>query len=137
MVALIPPQTVLTPSGSANDLQAHGLDALGLTAPNIEPVWAANAPGTYSQAALSLQVTGLRAPFRAIREFVTAPTDFSGPDGKSMTGPAAVLRLHPEAARRLSLLVANRLGQTPPIHPVPVAMVVHGVALPNPVPVPE
>ena len=137
MVALIPPQTVLTPSGAANDLQTHGLDALGLTVPNLSPAWAANPPGTYAQASLSLQLTGLRAPFRAIREFVTAPSDFSGPDGRPMTGAAAVLRLHPEAARRLSLLVANRLGTAPPIHPVPVAMVVQGITLPDPVPVPE
>ena len=65
MVALIPPQTVMTPGGAANDLQTHGLDALGLTVPNVSPVWAANGPGAYSQSSLSLQLTGLKAPFRA------------------------------------------------------------------------
>ena len=44
MATLIPAQTVLTPSGAANDLQTHGLDALGLTVPNLSPVWAANPP---------------------------------------------------------------------------------------------
>ncbi len=136
MVALIPPQTVLTAGGAANDLQSHGLDALGLTAPNLSPVWSGGA-GTYDPAALTLQVTGLRAPFRAIREFVASPAAYSGPDGSSLAGPAAVLRLHPEAARRLAALVAARLGATPALHPVPVALVVRGAAMPAPVPVPE
>src|SRR4051812_33840256 len=137
MVALMPPQTVLTPAGAANDLQTHGIDALGLTAPNLSPVWATAAPGAYDPAALSLQVTGLRAPFRAIREFTAAPSAYAGPNGMPLTGPAAVLRLHPEAARRLSRLVETRLGAAPAIHPVPVALGVRGFALPNPIPVPE
>ncbi len=137
MVALIPPQTVLTPTAAANDLQQHGLDALGLTIPNLSPAWAASAPGAYDPAALSLQLTGVRAPFRAIRRFLTTNTEFAGPDGKPLAGPIAALQLHPEAARRLTRLVENRLGATPAIHPVPVAMAISGITPPATLPVPE
>lgn len=139
MVDLVPPTTVLTPSGAANDLQSHGLDALGLTAPNLSPVWAASTPaaGGYDAAALTLQLTDLKAPFRAIRDYVATPALYSGVDGKPLPGPAAVLRLHPEAARRLARLVENRLGATPAVHPVPVALVARGVTLPAPAKVPE
>jgi hypothetical protein len=137
MVALVPPQTILTPAGAANTLQSKGLDALGLTVPNLSPIWSPNAPGAYDQNTMTLQLTGLSAPFRAIREFVDAPVLFSGPDGKPLPGPAATLRLHPEAARRLVRLVEARLGASPAVYPVPVAAVVRGMAVPAPVPVPE
>jgi hypothetical protein len=137
MVALMPPQTVLTPARAANDLQTKGLDVLGLTVPNLSPVWAGGAPGAYDPAALTLQVTGLRAPFRGIREFTATPVDYSGVDGKPLAGPAAVMRMHPEAERRLVRLVEARLGATPAIHPVPASLVVRGVTIPATVPVPE
>ena len=132
-------QTVLTPNGAANELQSTGLDALGLTIPNLSPVWAASTPvaSAYDSSALTLQVTGLKAPFRSIREFLARPTLYSGLDGRPLPGPAAVLRLHPEAARRLGRLVDNRLGTSPAIHPVPVALVARGITMPDPVDVPE
>ena len=138
MVDLIS-QTVLTPILAANDLQSHGLDAFGLTVPNLSPVWAGSTPasGDYDASALTLRLTGLKAPFRAVREYVESPTLYSGVDGKPVAGPLAVMRLHPEAARRLARLVENRLGAAPPIHPVPVALVARGVAMPNPAKVPE
>src|SRR5262249_53759445 len=130
MVALIPPQTVLTSANAANILQSKGLDALGLTMPNLSPIWSPNAPGAYDQNALTLSLTGPSARFRAIREFTTdAPVLYSGPDGTPLPGPAAVLRLHPEAARRLTHLVEARLGATPAIFPVPVAAVVRGMTV--------
>ncbi len=137
MVALIPPQTVLTPTDAANALQSKGLDALGLTVPNLSPVWAGAAPGAYDPAALTLALTNPRAPFRAIRRFVTTPALYAGPDGKPLAGPVAVLELHPEAARRLARLVEARLGITPAVHPVPVAAVLRGVTPPATLPVPE
>lgn len=139
MVDLIPAQTVLTPAGAANDLQTHGLDAFGLTVPNLSPVWAASAPaaGAYDAIALTLQLTGLKAPFRAVRDYVESSVSYSGLDGKPFADPAAVLRLHPEAARRLGKLVENRLGQNPAVHPVPTALVARGVTLPVSAKVPE
>lgn len=136
MVAIIPPQTVMTPAGAANDLQSHGLDALGLAAPNLSPVWSSNPPGVYSQGQLTLQMTNVRAPFRGIREFAATPTFWSGVDGMPVAGPVAVFRLHPEAARRLAVLAQSRYG-TPLLRPVPVAMVVRGITLPATIPVPE
>ncbi len=132
-------QTVLTPTGAANDLQSHGLDAFGLTIPNLSPVWAASTPaaGDYSSTALTLQLNGFKAPFRAIREYVEKPTLQSGVDGKPIAGPVALLRLHPEAARRLGKLVENCLGAIPAIHPLPVAVVARGVTMPVPATVPE
>ncbi|BBA32564.1 uncharacterized protein sS8_0599 [Methylocaldum marinum] len=136
MAVIMPPQTVLTPAGAANDLQSNGLDALGLTVPNLSPVWSSSAPGEYVQAQLSLELTDVRAPFRGIREFVATPAYWSGVEGMPLAGPVAVFRLHPEAARRLETLVLARYG-TPLIRPVPVAMVLRGITLPDPLPVPE
>jgi hypothetical protein len=138
MVDLIS-QTVITPTLAANDLQSHGLDAFGLTVPNLSPVWANSTPasGDYDSNALTLRLTDARAPFRAVREYVETPTLYSGVDGKPVPGPVAVMRLHPEASRRLLKLVENRLGASPAIHPVPVALVARGVTMPSTAKVPE
>jgi hypothetical protein len=138
MVDIIPPQTVLTPASAAADLQAEGLDALGLTVPTISPAWATATPvaGDLDAVAMTLTLTGMRAPFRAIRTYEATPSVWSSPSGASLAGPVAVLRLHPEAARRLAGLVATRYGN-PAVRPTPVAMVVRGITLPDPVPVPE
>jgi hypothetical protein len=132
-------QTVLTPSGAANDLQSHGLDAFGLTVPNLSPVWAGTTPsaGAYDSSQLTLQLTGLKAPFRAIREYVEKPALYSGVDGKPLTAPVAVLRQHPEAGRRLGKLVESRLGATPTPHSIPVALVARGITMPDPAKVPS
>jgi hypothetical protein len=132
-------QTVLSPILVANDLQTHGLDSFGLTVPNLSPVWAGATPvaGDYDARALTLRLNGLKAPFRAIREYVETPTMFSGTDGKPVTGPIAVMRLHPEAARRLVKLVENRLGANPAVHPVPTALIARGITMPSSPKVPE
>ena len=137
MVALFPPQTVLTPAGAANELQARGLDALGLAAPALSPVWAGSNPaaGDLDEAALTLTLSAPRAPFRAVRSFAASPSVWSGVDGAPLSGPALVLALHPEAARRLERLAEARYG-TPRVRPVPVAMLVRGFALPASVPAP-
>jgi hypothetical protein len=55
-------------------------------------------------------------------------TEFTGADGNPLSGPCAVLRLHPQAVLRLERLAAVRYAQPgdPPIRPVPWAMVVRG-----------
>lgn len=132
-------QTVLSPILVANDLQTHGLDSFGLTVPNLSPVWAGSTPvaGDYDANALTLRLNGLKAPFRAVREYVVTPTMFSGTDGKPVSGPIAIMRLHPEAARRLVKLVESRLGANPAVHPVPTALVARGITLPSSPKVPE
>lgn len=130
MVALFPPQTVLTQAGAANDLQADALDALGVSTPAISPTWAGTSPaqGDVDLNAMTIQLTSAMAPWRAAVEYVTAPTAFSDPSGASLTGPALVIRLHPEAARRLERSIAVRHNST--ARPVPVAMVLRVAALP-------
>jgi hypothetical protein len=91
------PLTVLTPANAATDLQTNGLDALGLTVPNLSPVWSSQGPGAYRQAQLTLQMTNMRAPFRGVREFLSAPTFWSGTDGLPLPGPVALFRMHPDA----------------------------------------
>jgi hypothetical protein len=54
-------------------------------------------------------------------------TEFLGVDGNPLSGPCAVLRLHPQAVLRLERLVATRY-ENPPLRPVPWAMVVRGAA---------
>ncbi|MBE7380304.1 MAG: hypothetical protein F6J95_002700 [Leptolyngbya sp. SIO1E4] len=131
MVNIIPPLSVLTPNTAANELQAEGLDALGLTVPTLSPAWADQtpSPADYDAGQMTLTLTRPRAPFRAMLTFEAAPTIWSGVDGAPLTGPIAVLRLHPEAARRLQRLAAQRYGD-PLLYPMPVAMVLQGVAPP-------
>lgn len=138
MVDLIPPQTVLTPAGAANELGARGLEAFGLTVPALSPVWAGNSPGAGDLAAdtLRLSLNQPRAPFRGIRSFTTTPSAFSGPDGTPFAGATLVLALHPEAARRLERLAEVRYG-APRQRSVPVAMLVHGATMPAPAKAPE
>jgi hypothetical protein len=54
--------------------------------------------------------------------------EFIGADGNPLSGPCAVLRLHPQAVLRLERLAESRYAQPgdPPIRPVPWAMVVRG-----------
>lgn len=131
MPALMPPQNVLTATDAANQLQANGLDALGLVAPNLSSAWASNTPnaGNYNASTLTLTLTNLRAPFKGALEYIAQPTLFGDVAGAPLNTTVAVLRLHPEAARRLAKLVEVRLG-APLIRPVPVAMVIHGVPTP-------
>jgi len=130
MVALFPPQTVLTQAGAGNDLQADNLDALGLTTPAISPTWAGTNPaqGDVDLAQMTIQLNNAMAPWRCVVEYLAAPVDFAGVSGQSLGGPALVARLHPEAARRLERSVALRHGST--ARPVPVAMVLRLAALP-------
>ncbi|MBD1874507.1 hypothetical protein H6F75_13525 [Nodosilinea sp. FACHB-131] len=138
MVNIIPPQTILTPAGAAEELQAEGLDALGLTVPNLSPAWAEATPttGDYDDTALTLTLTNVLAPFRGIRTYELTPSFWSDSSGAPLPGPIAVLKLHPEAARRLERLVAARYGN-PAIRPVPVAMVLQGITPPASLPVPD
>lgn len=131
MPALMPPQTVLTPTDAGNQLQTEGLDALGLVVPNLASGWADAdpVPADVDDNQLRLTLTNPRAPFRGVLEVQATPAAYSDVGGAPITTPAAVLRLHPEAARRLAALVAARLG-APLQRPVPVAMLVHGVAVP-------
>lgn len=131
MPALMPPQTILTANDAANQLQTEGLDALGLAVPNLSSGWADADPaaGDVDNANLRLTLTNPRAPFRGVLEITATPSQWSDVTGAPLTQPAAVFKLHPEAARRLAVLVAARLG-APLQRPVPVAMLVHGVTVP-------
>ena len=135
MPDLMSPQTALTPGDAANQLQSHGLDALGLVAPALSLAWATATPSAaqYDAATLRLTLTGLRAPFKGPLQVLAQAPVYSTVSGDAITGPVAVLRLLPEAARRLARLVEQRLG-APLQRPVPVAMVVHGVPAPAPTP---
>jgi hypothetical protein len=60
----------------------------------------------------------------------TRTSQFCGSDGNPLSGPCAVLRLHPQAVLRLETLVAQRYVQpgNQPILAAPWAMVVRGAA---------
>lgn len=131
MPNLMPPQTVLTPADAANQLQSRGLDALGLVVPNLSSGWGDVTPsaGDYNATTLRLTLTNPRAPFRAPLRIETTPALWSDIQGNPVAGPVGVLRLHPEAARRLARMVEVRLG-APQVRPLPVAMLVHGITPP-------
>lgn len=131
MATLIPPQTVLTPGDAANQLQSRNLDALGLSVPALSTVWSGTTPagGSYDATTLRLTLNNPLAPFKAPLSLLSQAPQYSDVAGMPITGPVGVLRLLPEAARRLSRLMDSRLG-LPQIRPVPVAMVIHGITMP-------
>jgi hypothetical protein len=134
MVALMPPQTVLTPNSAANNLQAQGLDALGLAGPSLSPMWAGSnaAAADYDPAALTLRLANPRAAWRGIADWRAAPALFSDPTGAPLTGQALVLTLHPQAVQRLQAEIDLRTNST--VYSVPTAMVVRGLAPPATLP---
>jgi hypothetical protein len=134
MVALMPPQTVLTPNSAANNLQAQGLDALGLAGPSLSPMWAGSnaVAADYDPAALTLRLTNPRAAWRGIADWQAAPALFSDPTGMPLTGQALVLTLHPQAVQRLQAEIDLRTNST--VYSVPTAMVVRGLAPPATLP---
>lgn len=120
----------LTPAGAAQALRDNGLDALGLTAVRLSPAWGATAP-TFDADALTLTFTGRpRAPWRGILEYVDSAAAFRAVDGAPLTGAAAVLRLHPQAAARLARLAQGRYAAAvqPQVRAVPEVLVVRGLA---------
>lgn len=121
---------VLTPNDVTNQVNADGLDVLGLTVPMLAMAWSTATPaaGAVDDATLRLTLGSIQAPFTGTYELVASPTRFSGPSGDPLTGAAGVLALHPEALHRLESLVRARLGTLD--RPVPAAMLVHGVSLP-------
>jgi len=124
--------TVLTANDVANQIQSKGLDALGLTVPTLGTIWSDAAPGALDDATLRLSLSSVRAPFTGTFRYEPSPSPFSAVDGTPLAGPVGVLTLHPEAVHRLETLVRTRLGALQ--RPLPVAMVVHGLTIPNPVP---
>ena len=137
MVGLIPPTTVLTQASATNDLSAFGLEALGLAAPALSPVWAGADPAVadYDANALTLRLNAPAAPFRGIATWEQKPATLSDVSGRALAGPALVLRLHPEAARRLQTEIDLRLGTK--IHPIPVTFALTGTTPPATIPPPQ
>lgn len=121
---------VLTPGDVTNQVNAHGLDVLGLTVPMLSATWSTGTPATgdVDDSTLRMSLGSPRAPFTGTYELMASPVGFSGPSGEPYTTPAGVLALHPEALHRLEALVSARLGVQGV--PVPAAMLVHGVSLP-------
>lgn len=120
----------LTPAGAAQALRDNGLDALGLTAVSLSPAWGPAAP-TYDASALTLSFTNLpRAPWRGIFEYVDSAAAFRAVDGTPLSGAAAVLRLHPQAAARLARLAQSRYAAAvqPQVRAVPEVLVVRGLS---------
>ena len=121
---------VLTPSDVANQVNANGLDVLGLTVPMLSMTWSSTTPGAgaVDDNTLRMTLANIRAPFTGTYELVAAATRWSGPSGDPISTSAGVLALHPEALHRLESLVRARLGSLN--RPIPAAMLVHGVSLP-------
>ncbi len=140
MADLIPRTTILTPPVVTGALLAAGLDVFGATIPALSTAWSMTTPGALADATLRLRLTGPLAPFTGFVQLESSPVQFSTVTGSPVTTPALVVRLHPEAARRLDTLLAWRTvgagapgGATgaPFTEPVPVAMLVHGVTMPG------
>lgn len=126
-MTVITSTTVLTPADLAGQLRANGLDALGLTVPTLGTAWGSATPASGDVTNdLRLSLTGLRAPFTGTYERWASASGYAGPDGTPITTTAGILRMHPEAVHKLETLVRARLGRLD--RPLPVAMLVHGVA---------
>jgi hypothetical protein len=131
MVDILPARIVLTASDAGSQLQSKGLDALGLTMPALATGWASSTPaiGDIDADAMTISLDAVRAPFQGLVHREALPVFWCEVDGSPVTGPVAVLRLHPDAALKLDDLVGFALGR-PVVRPVPVAMVVRGVPAP-------
>lgn len=117
----------LTPANALQSLQDEGLDALGVTAPMLSPVWSGIDP-TLDLAAMTMTFgMAPNAPFRGVLDFLPSAPAFREVTGAPITGAAAVLRLHPQAAARLSRIAASRYGANPQVRVVPAALVIRGV----------
>lgn len=137
MIPLIPPQAILTTGSATNDFQASGLEALGLSAPQLAAVWAGATPAqaAYDAANLTLALSDPRAPFMGVARWVTQTGPWSDLAGEALGTPLFVLELMPEAARRLQIEVDLLTGNN--VHPVPVAMVLRDAAPPPTLPPPQ
>ncbi|GAA1996082.1 hypothetical protein [Microbacterium pumilum] len=122
-------QQVLTPADVTNQVNANGLDVLGVTVPALSMTWQSATPGAPDETTLRLTLDSTPvAPFTGIYEVVAAPVRYSGPSGDPITAAAGILALHPEAIHRLEALVRTRLGSLD--RPIPVAMLIHGATPP-------
>ena len=119
----------LTPASAAQALRDNGLDALGLTTVRLAPAWGSANP-SYDAATLTMTfATTPNAPWRGILEYVDSAAAFRAVDGSPLTGTAAVLRLHPQAAARLLRLAEVRYtaASLPLVRTVPEVMVIRGL----------
>lgn len=121
-------QQVLTSADVSDQVNAHGLDVLGLTVPALSMTWQASTPAAPDDSSLRLTLSSPVAPFTGTYEVVAAPVRYSSVSGEPITTSAGILSLHPEAIHRLETLVRTRLGALD--RPVPVAMLVHGATPP-------
>jgi len=120
----------LSPAGAAQALRDNGLDALGLTALRLARSWGSADPAfDSSELTLSFAATPA-APWRGILEQVDSAAAFRGVDGAPLSGAAAILRLHPQAAERLAKLAEGRYSAAsqPQVRCMPVALVVRGLS---------
>lgn len=120
----------LSPASAAQALRDNGLDALGLTTLRLSPSWGSANPG-FDGSALTLNFAGApKAPWRGVLEYVASAAAFRAVDGAPLTGAAAVLRLHPQAAERLARLAQGRYAapSQPQLRAIPEALVIHGLS---------
>ncbi|HHJ21197.1 MAG TPA: hypothetical protein ENJ84_15435 [Gammaproteobacteria bacterium] len=121
--------TRLTPASAQQSLQDEGIKALGLTAPQLSPVWSNTTPtaDNYDNIQLTLNFgSPVQAPFLGILHSVDVPDSVYEVDGSPVAGPAIVFRFHPQAAVRLISLATGRYSALADllIYPVATTMVV-------------
>ncbi len=110
------PVTQLTPGAATQALQNDGITALGLTIPQLSPVWSEFANQfSFSSSELTLDSGGnttLLVPFLGILETIAtdSPRDVFDVSGDTVPGVIVRIRLHPQAAARLRTIAANRYG---------------------------
>ncbi len=123
----------LTVNAAAQALQDNGLDALGLTTLRLSPSWGTAIP-EFEAATLRLTPSGnASAPFRGTLEYLDDGAEFRDVSGAPISGPVAVLRLHPQAVTRLDGLMTARYAPLNQRHHrlVPESLVFTG-AVPDP-----
>lgn len=120
----------LTPANAAQALKDKGLEVLGITTLALATRWSSSNPA-FDDSRLTLGYTQtVQAPWRGILEYLPSGVMFRNPEGNPLTGPVAVLRLHPQAAARLQKLAQQRYttaGQ-PLLLAIPAVMVIQGLS---------
>jgi hypothetical protein len=108
-------------------MTSHQLDTFGLVMPVLSAEWSDLEPGVIDEDHLTLSIGGqLKAPFHAAASYLDTGARWRDVAGQPITGAVFAIEMLPEAARRLTTLVTSRLG-APLMHPVPIAMLVHGL----------
>jgi hypothetical protein len=129
---------MITAADAAQNLASNGIGALGIAAPVLAPGWSDASPAdlTYHWDSLTLGIVGsCHAPFGGVLSYHSQAARLTNVAGDPLAGPAALVRMHPQAHLRLERLYAARYGGVGgrSLRPVPHTIAIQGAGIAGPV----